>query len=309
MAGIFDHHVSHAEVCNVHCIVREFNWSTEFSKLSPEEQRRQLDLEGTLEALVFESSADPAMFIARTKRVDHAAQQREERKESRMLRPGNESAAAAAKALRRARVAQRLAERQPIQTNLDQCDREDFGRTCRKRATRRRTNRLAGTTTCGRSHKRVITGRNIRSDCDRNACIRGLYVRFSSFTSSCKPQERIGSCGTCSKPASHRCGGCRGIFYCGPTCQKAGWNHHKSACCPQRLDVKSYLRGRADQSSAVCMQYASNPIGLLASTYAQAGSIVSVVASSSFLPLLSVFVSTVSCLLRLLEWGVFVLFG
>jgi hypothetical protein len=37
-------------------------------------------------------------------------------------------------------------------------------------------------------------------------------------------------CGTCSKPATLKCGGCSTVHYCSKVCQWAQWPHHKKTC-------------------------------------------------------------------------------
>jgi hypothetical protein len=39
-----------------------------------------------------------------------------------------------------------------------------------------------------------------------------------------------GACDVCGGPASLRCARCRGVWYCGPKCQRAACGAHKSAC-------------------------------------------------------------------------------
>jgi hypothetical protein len=39
-----------------------------------------------------------------------------------------------------------------------------------------------------------------------------------------------GACCVCGGPATSRCARCRGVWYCGPKCQRAAWGAHKSAC-------------------------------------------------------------------------------
>jgi HEAT repeat protein len=39
-----------------------------------------------------------------------------------------------------------------------------------------------------------------------------------------------GACDVCGGPATSRCARCRGVWYCGPQCQRAAWGAHKSAC-------------------------------------------------------------------------------
>jgi hypothetical protein len=37
-------------------------------------------------------------------------------------------------------------------------------------------------------------------------------------------------CDVCGGPATARCARCRGVWYCGPKCQRAAWGAHKLAC-------------------------------------------------------------------------------
>ncbi|KAF8451738.1 hypothetical protein BDZ91DRAFT_750228 [Kalaharituber pfeilii] len=39
-----------------------------------------------------------------------------------------------------------------------------------------------------------------------------------------------GTCATCQKPASQRCGQCHTTYYCTRDCQKADWKKHKRTC-------------------------------------------------------------------------------
>ena len=36
----------------------------------------------------------------------------------------------------------------------------------------------------------------------------------------------------CGGPTSLQCARCRGVWYCGPKCQRGAWGAHKSACAP-----------------------------------------------------------------------------
>ncbi len=39
-----------------------------------------------------------------------------------------------------------------------------------------------------------------------------------------------GACDVCGGPAEQRCARCRGVWYCGPKCQRAAWPTHKAVC-------------------------------------------------------------------------------
>lgn len=49
--------------------------------------------------------------------------------------------------------------------------------------------------------------------------------------------EETGSCEVCQKIATHKCGGCHEVYYCGKDHQKAGWKVHKKFCKPFKVYI------------------------------------------------------------------------
>ena len=42
----------------------------------------------------------------------------------------------------------------------------------------------------------------------------------------------------CNKETTKYCSGCKTVYYCGRTCQKQDWKHHKNEC-QERNDFKT----------------------------------------------------------------------
>jgi hypothetical protein len=236
------------------------------------------------------------------RRQGYAAELREKRKEPRKFRVAAEKAAADADSARRALAAQRSAERTLIETNVLHGIQSDSRKEFHRHARVRRTNGIAGRTShTGKSYAPVITGRNIRSDCDRNACTRRPRVLRSSFAPPSKPPKlsvsHVGSCGTCGQSASQRCGGCHSVMYCSTTCQKAGWQRHKSGCCLSPLPehaAQSNVTGHVSVRNVVEVATCSGNCRPW-SVFFQTGTTVSAIMSCMlFLPLV-VRISLVGC--------------
>lgn len=47
--------------------------------------------------------------------------------------------------------------------------------------------------------------------------------------------EENGKCDVCQKSATHKCGGCHEVYYCGKEHQKVGWKIHKKICRPFKV--------------------------------------------------------------------------
>lgn len=307
MTDVVDNIPAHDASIELHAMVLKYNSSDDFKRLPGDAKFRQFDLcADVLDICVrnarFGSSSTPG----------YAAQLREKRKEPCKLRLAAETAAAAVNSVRLARIALCRAERLFSEKRLFNVEQLVCGGNLRKLATTRRTNGIAGRTShAGRSYAPIITGRGIRSDCDRNACVRGIRVLPRSFRPPRTPHapsvSRKSSCDTCGLPASHRCGGCRGVMYCGPACQKAGWVCHRSSCCPRPVDT---MPAQSDQPEDNSTPHSYEPsassrdsavlgVRTVASTHSSTEVLVSAT-SESILPLVAVYVSnvgyvTVSC--------------
>jgi hypothetical protein len=62
-----------------------------------------------------------------------------------------------------------------------------------------------------------------------------------------------GVCDVCGGPATSRCARCRGVWYCGPTCQRAAWGAHKSACAAAVAAAAAAARGGGEGARGVAV--------------------------------------------------------
>jgi hypothetical protein len=69
--------------------------------------------------------------------------------------------------------------------------------------------------------------------------------------------DREGVCDVCGTPAAARCARCRGVWYCGPKCQRAAWAAHKLVCVARGLDAAAAGSGASGGSAAGCSTNAS----------------------------------------------------
>ena len=57
------------------------------------------------------------------------------------------------------------------------------------------------------------------------------YVPLTDRTNDVKRMKQCAVCGS-REGKVKRCAGCRSVYYCGRSCQKAAWPTHKNFCCP-----------------------------------------------------------------------------